>query len=160
MFDWFEQSQSCSDNNGELVYGLTAEKMANLEKYILAKGYANGSVFATSGHSYNSISAFHWSTLGQPLTYNKWLPGHEPPKECNLSLQLIDGELYMIRTWDYDRYYICEYRTYWRVLWIFFCHPAVFFVGVLILCLIIVLVPTKKKKQAKDLESVKYLIMQ
>lgn len=131
--------------------------MVSLESYILEKGYANGSIFATAGYSHNSISSFRWSTLGQPLTYSKWLPGQEPPEDCNLSLQLIDGELYMIRTWDFDQYYICEYRTNWRRVWIFLNRPSVFVVCMLLLCVFIIILPCRRNKKTKDVENLKNL---
>ncbi|KAH8274061.1 hypothetical protein KR044_009427 [Drosophila immigrans] len=91
--------------------------MIQLEHYIRSKGYANGSIFATSGHSYDSEYPFKWEALDQVLTYKKWLSGEEPLADCNLSLQLIDSELYMTRTWGYNQYYICEKQKmgkYWE----------------------------------------------
>ncbi|KAH8415014.1 hypothetical protein KR215_011054 [Drosophila sulfurigaster] len=72
--------------------------MMLLQIYVSSKGYPNGSIFSTSGHSYNSEYPFKWHALGESLTYKKWLAGDAPPLDCNLSLQLIDSELYMIRT--------------------------------------------------------------
>ncbi|KAL7739884.1 hypothetical protein ACLKA6_003372 [Drosophila palustris] len=108
IFDWFDARQSCRENDGELVSVVTPDQMLQLQNYILAGGYANGSTFGTSGHSYDSEHPFKWEALDQRLIYTKWLQGEEPPADCNLSLQLVDSELYMIRSWGYDQFYICE----------------------------------------------------
>ncbi|XP_062128209.1 uncharacterized protein LOC133840415 [Drosophila sulfurigaster albostrigata] len=113
IFDYFDARRSCWQNDGELVSVETAEEMMLLQIYVSSKGYPNGSIFSTSGHSYNSEYPFKWHALGESLTYKKWLAGDAPPLDCNLSLQLIDSELYMIRTWGYNKYYICEKTTFW-----------------------------------------------
>lgn len=139
-------------NHGELLYGLTEDKFNNLEQYILSKGFANGTKFSTSGHSYDSDSQFHWATLGQPITYSKWHFRYQPPMECYLSLQLIDGELYMIRSWGYDPYYICEYRGFWRGAWIFINCRFVFIVSMILMCLVIFLISCRKKKLMSNVD--------
>ncbi|KAH8377661.1 hypothetical protein KR093_006543 [Drosophila rubida] len=103
--------------------------MLHLQQYILSKQYANGSVFSTSGSSYYSDNPFKWEALDEGLNYTKWLPGEAPPPACNLGLQLVNSELYMIRTWGYDQMgkswemmllallllasYACVYKHFW-----------------------------------------------
>ncbi|KAH8403334.1 hypothetical protein KR222_010936 [Zaprionus bogoriensis] len=70
--------------------------MRNLQNYILSKGYANGSIFGTSAHSYNSEGRFKWEVFDEPVAFFNWLSGEAPAPDCNLSLQLIDSQLYMM----------------------------------------------------------------
>lgn len=158
-FDWFDARQSCWENHGELVYGLTVDRISDLELYIRDKGFANGSIFSTSGHSFDSDPPFHWATLSQPVTYDKWLPGHEPPQPCYLSLQLVDGELYMIRSWGYDQYYICEYRGFLRRLWIFINRPIVFALLMALLCVVILLISSKGKHLKSNVDNTKEVFL-
>ncbi|XP_034472394.1 uncharacterized protein LOC117780101 [Drosophila innubila] len=151
IFDWFDARKSCRENDGELVSVVTSDQMLQLQDYILSKGYANGSTFGTSGHSYDSENPFKWEALDQRLTYTKWLPGEAPPADCNLSLQLIDSELYMIRSWGYDPYYICEYTTPWRRMQTYF-HQWKFHILVLSLLLAIVFISSHKTK-TKDISN-------
>lgn len=85
--------------------------MNALLKYILDRGYKNGTKFVTSGHNFLTPSPFKWEALQEPVTYSKWLPGDGPVHSSFLSLQLINSELFMVTSTSFDRYFICEYET-------------------------------------------------
>ncbi|KAH8412847.1 hypothetical protein KR009_006277, partial [Drosophila setifemur] len=87
--------------------------MEDLESYIAAKGFPNGSTFATSGNNFNGGDGYHWAGgWGEnPLTFIRWLPGVEKPLDDSfLSLQLVNSSLYMVQSEGLDDYYICEYK--------------------------------------------------
>lgn len=128
--------------------------MLQLQSYILSKGYANGSTFSTSGHSFDSENPFKWEALDQTLTYTKWLPAEAPLDDSNLSLQLIDSELYMVRSWGYDQFYICEYTTVWRRIQMFF-HQFKYHFLIFTLILGIMFLMTPHKEKSKNIS--KYL---
>lgn len=87
------------------------------------------------------------------MTCDKWLPGHDPQQQCYLSLQLIDGELYMVRSNGYDPYYICEYRGFLRRVWIFINRPIAFVGFMTLLCVVILLIPCRGKHPKSNVDS-------
>ncbi|KRF98238.1 uncharacterized protein Dwil_GK28181 [Drosophila willistoni] len=114
-FDWFMARSECRAHNSQLVSIETAEEMSHLQDYIVSKGYANGSTFATSGNSFESENPYSWDSSGKTLEFTKWLPSEKLPIDKSyLSLVLIDSEIYMIRSEGYDDNYICESMTIWE----------------------------------------------
>ncbi|EDW57729.1 uncharacterized protein [Drosophila virilis] len=145
IFDWFDARRSCRAQGGQLVSVQTAKQLIELEHYILAQGYANGSMFSTSGHSFESEYPFKWSALGKSLTYTKWLPGEGPPLNSFLSLQLVNSELFMVTSWGFDQFYICEYETIsvWLVTNLY--NP---FYSILVILILVFLYTLIKRKRA------------
>ncbi|XP_017841455.2 uncharacterized protein LOC108599175 isoform X1 [Drosophila busckii] len=115
-FDWFEARESCRSHSGQLLSVESAQQLLDLQNYIVAAGYANGSTFFTSGHSFFSNSPFTWDALQQRVTYTKWLAGEAPPRKSYLGLQLINSELFMRCSNGADQYYICQYEPICRRL--------------------------------------------
>ncbi|XP_032595264.1 uncharacterized protein LOC6566997 isoform X1 [Drosophila grimshawi] len=138
FFDWFDARQSCLDHNGQLVSVQTEAKMIELQDYLVAKGYANGSTFSTSGHNFNQENPFSWDALKQRFNYSKWLPNEEPRLKGFVGLQLIGKELFMFRSWGYDQFYICEENSILQKLWLLLdsVYTLIFitFVLVLLIC--------------------------
>ncbi|XP_030561982.1 uncharacterized protein LOC115763520 [Drosophila novamexicana] len=150
IFDWFDARHSCRAQGGQLVSVQTAKQLIELEHYILAQGYPNGSMFSTSGHSFESEYPFKWSALGKSVTYTKWLPGEGPPLNSFLSLQLVNSELFMVTSWGFDQFYICEYETIgvWLVTNLY--NP--FYLILVILILVFLYTLIKKKRAVPEEE--------
>ncbi|XP_026843079.1 uncharacterized protein LOC6598056 [Drosophila persimilis] len=117
--DWFLSRRDCWKHNSQLVSVETIEELKALEDYALSKGFADGSTFATSGHSFDSEMPYSWEGVKQPLTFTRWMPGTEKPlSKSYLSLVLSNSTLYMRRSFGYDNYYICEYQPALLRLWL------------------------------------------
>lgn len=109
-FDWFFAWRDCWRHVSNLVSIETVEELKDLEQYVLSKGYAEGTTFATSGHSFRTAPDFWWDGADEAVTLNRWLPGKQKPsKKSYLSLQLINSTLYMLESFGQDDYFICEY---------------------------------------------------
>ncbi|XP_017050548.1 uncharacterized protein LOC108094476 isoform X1 [Drosophila ficusphila] len=117
FFDWFVARSDCWKRMANLVSVETKEELSLLERYIVSKGFPNGSTFATSGHSFKSAFPYSWEAVDSPLTFTRWLPGTEVQVERTyLSLQLANSSLYMRKSYGYDDYYICEYHfSPWQI---------------------------------------------
>ncbi|TDG43368.1 hypothetical protein AWZ03_010236 [Drosophila navojoa] len=102
IFDWFDARHECRSNGGQLVSVVSETQMNDLQEYIIDRGYANGSKFYTSGHSFLSPDPFKWDALQESVDYSKWLPGDGPKDRSFLSLQLINSELFMVTLLDFN----------------------------------------------------------
>nr|XP_043069839.1 uncharacterized protein LOC122320924 [Drosophila bipectinata] len=110
-FDWFFARQDCWRHTSNLVSVETVEELKDLEKYVLSKGYSEGTTFATSGHSFRTAPDFWWDGSDEAVTFDLWVPGtQKPTRKSYLSLQLINSTLYMQESLGQADYYICEYK--------------------------------------------------
>ncbi|XP_064547632.1 uncharacterized protein LOC135434841 [Drosophila montana] len=150
IFDWYDARRSCQAQGGQLVSVQTAKQMIELESYIMGRGYPNGSLFSTSGHSFESEYPFKWSALGKSLTYTKWLPNEGPPLNSFLSLQLVNSELFMVTSWGFDQFYICEYET--MGVWLVTNLYNPFYLILVSLILVFLLLTIKKKRAIPEEE--------
>ncbi|KAH8324257.1 hypothetical protein KR074_002666 [Drosophila pseudoananassae] len=153
-FDWFFARQDCWRHTSNLVSVETVEELKDLEKYVLSKGYSEGTTFATSGHSFRTAPDYWWDGSDEAVTFDRWAPGtQKPTRKSYLSLQLINSTLYMLESLGQADYYICEYKFSAPRVWMSLNENTriIVLVALLLLCLCILcnLVGTTKPRSGK-----------
>ncbi|SPP85508.1 uncharacterized protein LOC117587968 [Drosophila guanche] len=153
--DWFHSRSDCWQHNSQLVSVETLEELKALEEYVSSKDFADGSTFATSGHSFDADMPYSWEGVKQPLTFTRWMPGEEKPLfKSYLSLVLSNSSLYMRQTFGYDNYYICEYQTPLLSIWLSLNKVNLVVLLCLILILIYLLIFGKRRKTGSSAKAV------